>query len=107
MSELLSQKEIDELLNASISSPDEEELEEKINEASKKNYKTYKWKIDKHLRFVFPRQSSVIKDYNFNPDPEEIVETNNNRWKFNQLNNEIIVRSIKNYNEYRNNQRGC
>jgi len=92
MADLLSQDEIDNLLNSTITADEtSKETDEVTKEKVQIRMKTFSFKKDKNIRFLFPYQSPVIKSGNFlfNPDPDKESDEN-----------EVVVRSLKNYVEY-------
>ena len=95
MADLLSQDEIDNLLNSTITADTPDETSNETGEVTKEKVqirmKTFSFKKDKNIRFLFPYQSPVIKRGNFlfNPDPDKEDDEN-----------EVVVRSLKNYVEY-------
>ena len=94
MADLLSQQEIDDLLNSSMS--DDEIMEEDTHEKLPHERKIYSYKVYKNSRFSFPYNSPVIKKENivFNPNPESA-----------ELLNKVVVRTLDNYVEYLKNKK--
>lgn len=95
MADLLSQKEIDDLLNSSISDEASDSADESGSGTQEKRsssrMKTFSFKKNKNIRFAFPYQSPVLKRNNFVYDPEPTVE---------ETDEVHIVRSVENYVEY-------
>ena len=94
MADILSQSEIDDLLN-SVASPDEETAPDEKKQKTISSNKIFVHKIYKNSRFSFPYNSPVIKKENivFNP-----VSGNGNH------NDKTIVRTLDNYVEHRKNK---
>ncbi len=92
MADLLSQNEIDNLLNSTITADETStETVEITKEKVQIKMRTFSFKKNKNIRFLFPYQSPVIKRGNFlfNPDPDKENDEN-----------EVVVRCLKNYVEY-------
>ena len=94
MADLLSQKEIDDLLNSSISD-DTPAADEDVGEAPEKTgtsrTKTYSFKKNKNIRFAFEYHSPVLKKETCVYNPEPAIE---------ESENVHIVRSLDNYVQY-------
>ena len=97
MADLLSQKEIDNLLNSTISA---EETSDKVSEVAeekvKSRPKTFAYNKVRKVRFTYQYQSPVIKKENlvFNPDQDTI-----------DFGNKVIVRTLDNYIKYLKNKK--
>ena len=92
MADLLSQNEIDNLLNSTITADETStETGEVTKEKAQIKMRTFSFKVDKNIRFLFPYQSPVIKRENFLFNPGTDKEKDKNR---------VVVRSLKNYVEY-------
>jgi len=92
MADLLSQNEIDNLLNSTITTDDTStETGEVTKEKVQIRMRTFSFKRDKNIRFLFPYQSPVIKRENFlfNPGPDKENDEN-----------KVVVRSLENYVGY-------
>ena len=92
MADLLSQNEIDNLLSSSITADETStETDEVPKEKVQTKMRTFSFKRDRNIRFLFPYQSPVIKreKFLFNPVPDK--EKDKNR---------VVVRSLENYVEY-------
>ncbi|NVM03012.1 MAG: hypothetical protein HWN67_11785 [Candidatus Helarchaeota archaeon] len=92
MADLLSQDEIDNLLNSTITTDETStETVEGTKEKVQIKMRTFSFKRDKNIRFLFPYQSPVIKRGNFlfNPDPDKENDEN-----------KVVVRSLENYVGY-------
>ncbi|NVM04553.1 MAG: hypothetical protein HWN67_19680 [Candidatus Helarchaeota archaeon] len=97
MADLLSQKEIDQLLDSSITGDEtSKDVVEGVQEKVLVKTKTFSYKMDKNIRFPFPYYSPVIKKENIIFDPSPDVE---------DVENKVVVRSLKNYIEYSKNKR--
>ena len=94
MADILSQQEIDDLLNSSMS--DDEITEEDTYEKVSQKLKIYSCKVCKNSRFSYPYNSPVIKKENivFDPNPESV-----------NLLNKVAVRTIDNYVKYLKNNK--
>ena len=94
MADLLSQKEIDDLLNSSISD-DTPAADVDAAGASEKTSthgsKTFSYKKNKNIRFAFAYHSPVIKKHTCIYNPEPTME---------EPEGVHIVRSLDNYVEY-------
>lgn len=92
MADLLSQNEIDNLLSSTITADETStETGEITKEKVQVKLRTFSFKRDKNIRFLFPYQSPVIKreKFLFNPGPDKEKEKNR-----------VVVRSLENYVEY-------
>ncbi len=97
MADLLSQNEIDNLLNSSLEeeSSSESDVGSDIVGQGKTTgkLKTFSFKKEKNIRYTFPYNSPVLKKENviFNPGPDAEIDES-----------KPVVRSLKNYVEYIN-----
>jgi len=97
MADLLSQNEIDNLLNSSLEeeSSSESDVGSDIvgQEKAIGRSKTFSFKKEKNIRYTFPYHSPVLKKEKviFNPTPDVEVDES-----------KPVVRSLKNYVEYLN-----
>ena len=97
MADLLSQKEIDNLLNSTISAEEtSDSVSEVTEERGKSRPKTFAHNRVRSVRFTYTYQSPVIKKENliFNPDPDRDITEN-----------KVIVRTLDNYIKYLNNKK--
>jgi hypothetical protein len=98
MADLLSQKEIDNLLNSTISAAEtSDSVSEVAEEKVKSRPKTFAHNKVRSVRFTYSYQSPVIKKENliFNPEPDKV-----------EIGNKVIVRTLDNYIKYLTNKKG-
>lgn len=98
MADLLSQKEIDNLLDSTISTVETSDKVDGITEEKVKSRpKTFAYNKIRNVRFIYTYQSPVIKRETMilNPDPNTV-----------EIEGKIIVRTLENYVKYLKDKKG-
>ena len=101
MAELLSQKEIDQLLSDTLGGGDpggeaEAEVTETKPEKPKKS-KNFKYEVEESFRYKYAYKSPVIKSNKFVFNPDKSIDT---------IPGKVIVRTLSNYVEHLNFKKG-
>ena len=99
MADLLNQDEIDSLLSSSMEEEEtSEDSDASVAEKEKPAGKTksFAFRKERTIRFIFPYHSPVLKKGKFVFDPNPDFESGENQ---------IVVRTLKNYIDYVNNKR--